>query len=168
MGITTDEAGEVESYFTDGITSETVDSFIANAFPGADPKPIKEYYSIEHYQGILSILNHLLSSTSSIFFPKLHCLVLTEAPKPYTAQLINIASDFEYTCPAHQRMAARANNADSSTYFYWWGVTPSCPPESTYLGPTHSTDLWFTFAITSGFTTSATSSGTCDFTEVRG
>jgi hypothetical protein len=52
VGFTTEELGATgPAFFTDGVSSETVDSFIANAMPGADPEIIKEYYPLENFKG---------------------------------------------------------------------------------------------------------------------
>ena len=52
MGFTTEEAGQMGiPLYNDGVTDETVDSFIAGMFPGADPKPIREVYDMKYFAG---------------------------------------------------------------------------------------------------------------------
>ena len=91
---------------------------------------------------------------------------LTGSAFPESSQLSLMLTHSLFSCPTHERLAARANNADAPTYFYWWGVTPSCPPEGAHAGPAHGTDLWFTFAVYDGFTSAVTPTGTCSLTEV--
>lgn len=106
---------------------------------------------------------------SSYYFAENYIYFISDTREPYEAQLGQIWTELFYTCPIHKYLSARANNADAKTFFYWWAATPSCPPESAYSGPTHGTDLWYTFGNTDNFTTTTKSlfpSGYCSFTPV--
>eukprot|EP00271_Cylindrocystis_brebissonii_P009603 TRINITY_DN2460_c0_g1_i1.p1 TRINITY_DN2460_c0_g1~~TRINITY_DN2460_c0_g1_i1.p1 ORF type:complete len:645 (+),score=68.80 TRINITY_DN2460_c0_g1_i1:253-2187(+) len=139
-GITTAEEGRfvIDEYST-AANMSTVFTWIEAIFPNADSDIILNLYNAQYFRG---------------------------APAPLLAQFQAMWTDTFFTCPTHQRLNARMNSLGqrlAPTFFYWWAVNPSCPPEFTYLGPMHGSNLWFEFGMTDNLATSMTESGLCSY-----
>eukprot|EP00271_Cylindrocystis_brebissonii_P009604 TRINITY_DN2460_c0_g2_i1.p1 TRINITY_DN2460_c0_g2~~TRINITY_DN2460_c0_g2_i1.p1 ORF type:complete len:646 (+),score=66.30 TRINITY_DN2460_c0_g2_i1:162-2099(+) len=143
-GITTAEDGYfVLTKYTTEANMSTVYTWIETIFPNADPDVLLDLYNAEYFRG---------------------------APAPILAQFQAMWTDTFFTCPTHRRLNARMNSLGqrlAPTFFYWWGVNPSCPPEYTYLGPFHGSNLWFEFGMTENFATDMTESGLCNYNKAE-